>query len=189
MSLLKRRRRTDEELLAATATDPAAFGELYDRYERPLLAYMARRTATPEVAADLTAEVFTAALSGAAGFQARDGASAIGWLFGIARNVLATSYRHQRVVDDARRRIGIDGPAVDDRLAAEIERLGDLEDGRCAMAVLATLPAAQREAVTAHVLHDRDYAEIAVELHCSTAVVRQRVSRGLTTIRKQVQHP
>lgn len=51
------------------------------------------------------------------------------------------------------------------------------------------LPSAQREAVPARVLDERKYEEIARELRTSTLVVRQRVSRGLSTLRKRMEKP
>ena len=58
------RARTDEELLAATPREPDAFAELYRRHAAPLTAYFLRRTRSPEIAADLTAETFAAAFAG-----------------------------------------------------------------------------------------------------------------------------
>jgi RNA polymerase sigma factor (sigma-70 family) len=52
--------------------------------------------------------------------------------------------------------------------------------------LLEELPAEQRAAIRARVLDERDYAEIALELECSTQVVRQRVSRGLRTLRARI---
>lgn len=49
------------------------------------------------------------------------------------------------------------------------------------------LPADQREAITARVLDDREYHEISRILECSEAVVRKRVSRGLATLRRQLE--
>jgi DNA-directed RNA polymerase specialized sigma24 family protein len=55
-----------------------------------------------------------------------------------------------------------------------------------ASTLLAILPSDQREAVAAHVLEDRGYAELADELHTTEAAVRQRVSRGLATLRRRI---
>jgi RNA polymerase sigma-70 factor (ECF subfamily) len=41
--------------------------------------------------------------------------------------------------------------------------------------------------VLAHVVEDRDYAEIADHLRCSESVVRKRVSRGLAALRVRLQ--
>ena len=82
--------RSDEELLAACGRDRAAFGVFYERHERSVLGFFGAVTRRPELAADLTAETFAAALEGAAGFDASRGVARM-WLFGIARNVLSGS--------------------------------------------------------------------------------------------------
>jgi RNA polymerase sigma-70 factor (ECF subfamily) len=53
-------------------------------------------------------------------------------------------------------------------------------------ALLAELPAEQRDAVTEHVVYERGYPEMAEAAHTSEAAVRQRVSRGLATLRRRV---
>jgi RNA polymerase sigma-70 factor (ECF subfamily) len=54
-------------------------------------------------------------------------------------------------------------------------------------AQLQGLPAEQRQALVKRVVLDRSYEEIAVELRCSESVVRQRVSRGLKTLKSQLE--
>jgi DNA-directed RNA polymerase specialized sigma24 family protein len=89
-------RLSDEELLDASRREPAAFGVFYERHEERMLRYFVSRVGDAEVAADLTAETFAAALAGAHRFRARKG-PAVAWLFGIARNTLAVSKRRGRV--------------------------------------------------------------------------------------------
>jgi DNA-directed RNA polymerase specialized sigma24 family protein len=48
------------------------------------------------------------------------------------------------------------------------------------------LPNDERDAVTARVIDERAYSEIAVGMRCSELVVRKRVSRGLGRLRAQV---
>jgi RNA polymerase sigma-70 factor (ECF subfamily) len=57
--------RSDGQLLvAASNEDPAAFATLYRRHVRGLLAFFRRQVGSAEVALDLTAETFAAALEG-----------------------------------------------------------------------------------------------------------------------------
>ncbi len=58
-----------------------------------------------------------------------------------------------------------------------------LADKSWALELLASLPPEQADAIRARVLEERSYADISVELRCSPAVIRQRVSRGLATMR------
>lgn len=55
---------SDVELLAAASCDPEAFGVFYASNVGPLLAYFWSRTRDRDVASDLTAETFAAALAG-----------------------------------------------------------------------------------------------------------------------------
>ena len=170
----------DDQLLARSTRDPAAFGTFYERHERLVLGYLMRRVGDPELAADLAAETFAAALVAARRFRS-DGAPASAWLVGIARNVLAGSARRAQVEDRARRRLGMEPIALDDELLARIERLGG--DARVE-ALLARLTPVQSDAVRARVLEEQDYAGIAARMRCSESVVRQRVSRGLAALRR-----
>jgi RNA polymerase sigma-70 factor (ECF subfamily) len=174
----------DAELIAAMARgDDEAFARLYRRYLPVVLRWCLRETRDREVAADLAAEVFAGAVIAARRYRA-DG-SAAGWLLGIARNKLRESQRRRQVENSARRRLKIDPLALTDSDLERVEELAGL-DGE-AIRLLADLPAEQRDAISARVLTERSYGEIAAELRCSESVVRQRVSRGLRTLRSQLE--
>jgi len=175
----------DALLLAQARKEPEAFGRFYDRYEEAVLVYMLRRTSSPEVAADLTAEVFAGALESAADFK-YTGAPPAAWLFQIARNVLVDSYRAARVQDEARRRLMTAPLVLTDEAAEQLERLAARAEGDRALALLNHLPDDQRRAIVGHIIEDRDYEDIATELQCSSSVVRKRVSRGLAALRRQL---
>jgi RNA polymerase sigma-70 factor (ECF subfamily) len=97
---------SDAELLAATRGQPDAFAAFYDRYETAVVGYLLRRTHDAEIAVDLAAEVFAAALRAAPRYrEQRD--SAAGWLFTIAQRKLTDTIRRGRVEARARRRLGI----------------------------------------------------------------------------------
>src|SRR4051794_15285769 len=169
----------DDELLALTARRPEAFAVFYRRRERLVLGYLMRRSGDAELAADLTAETFAAALIGVRRFDpARGPASA--WILGIARNQLRRALEKRRVEDRARRRLGMPPIVLEEEGLARIERLG--ADDRAA-ALLDRLPADQAQAVRARIVEEQPYKLIAAEVRCSESVIRQRVSRGLATLR------
>lgn len=170
---------SDEDLLLSG--DPEDFGRFYDRYVDMLLGYFARRVTDPEVAADLTAETFAAALVARRRFR-RAATPAVAWLFGIAQHKL-TDYRRRGAAEDRmRRRLGMERLPVADDDAEMIALLGR----DAAWQLIDELPPDQREAVRAHVLDDRAYGEIALAADTSEAVVRKRVSRGLGALRQRM---
>ncbi|HVL97192.1 MAG TPA: sigma-70 family RNA polymerase sigma factor [Solirubrobacteraceae bacterium] len=171
--------RPDEELLRRARVEPEAFGAFYRRHEDAVLGYMLARTRDPELAADLTAETFAAALLSARRFRP-GGRPAVAWLFGIARNVLGHSRRRRQVEDRARRRLALPPLELDEAAVAAIERV---HADAAVEAALARLPADQARAVRARVLEDCDYDEIAARMRCSPQVARKRVSRGLAALR------
>ena len=175
--------RDEEALLSAARSDAQAFAAFYRHFERPLLGFFMRATGRAELAADLTAETFARALESVAAYDPDKG-RADHWLFGIARNVLGSSYRQSRVEAGARQRLGLPRLVLDDHTAETIAQLTADEDN--ATLALAALPEEQQHAIHARVLQERDYAEIAGELRCSEAVVRQRVSRGLRILRARL---
>lgn len=178
-------RESDAELLAAARSEPEAFGRFYDRSESAIVGYFMRRTTAPEVAADLTAEVFAHALAGAGRYRPEAPTAAV-WLFAIARNTLASSVRRGQVEARARRRIGV---APIELQEESLERLTAAEGEQWVLEMLEALPAEQRDAIRARVLEERGYADIARELRTSELVVRKRVSRGLANLRERMERP
>jgi RNA polymerase sigma factor (sigma-70 family) len=176
-------RLSDEKLLAATSREPEAFGTFYCRHEKAMLIFFLRRTSSTEVAADLTAEVFAAALASSRRFRAGK-TPAVAWLYAIANNKLSSSRTRGRVEERARKRLEAEPLVLTDDTIERVEALADAQRSADVLdELLAQLPREQHEAVRSHVLEERGYEEIATDLECSQAVVRQRVSRALKTLR------
>jgi RNA polymerase sigma factor (sigma-70 family) len=171
--------RSDEDLLAGR--DGESFELFYLRHAERVLGYFARRTHDPELAADLTAETFAAALAGRRRYR-REAGLASAWLFGIAFKKLTDAQRRGYAERRARRRIGLERIDLTDADLERIENLAATESG----AVIDVLVPDQRVAVQAHVVDERAYADIANDLNVSEAVVRKRVSRGLAVLRDRI---
>jgi RNA polymerase sigma factor (sigma-70 family) len=155
-------RRDDRALLAATREgDGLAFAEFYRRHRGLVLRFVRQRVRSAEVAADLLAETFAAALA---------------WLVRVAHNKLIDSVRRGRVQDSARVRLALERLEIGDEDVRRIERLAEAED--VAARLQEVLAREQLELLRSRIVEERAYAEIAQELECSEAVVRKRVSRG-----------
>jgi RNA polymerase sigma factor (sigma-70 family) len=172
---------TDEELLIRK--DAASFEMFYSRYFERMLVFFARRTRDAELAADLTAETFAAALGARRRYRHQRGGGADSWLFAIAYHKLGDAQRRGCAEDRARRRLGIERIELTDDDIARIDRLGQPDS---VGELVRELPPDQQEAIQAHVIEERGYSEIAADFKTSEAVVRKRVSRGLAAIRRRL---
>ena len=166
---------SDEALLSGDLED---FGRFYDRYVRPMLAFFQRRVRDPEIAADLTGETFAAALVSRSSYT---GGSAAAWLFAIAHHKLTDYRRRGSAENRMRARLGMEPVEITAEDAELIRWLGD----DVAAQIIEELPPEQRDAVRAHVLEERDYADIARDEQLSEVAVRKRVSRGLRILRER----
>jgi RNA polymerase sigma factor (sigma-70 family) len=176
--------RSDADLLAAARSDPAAFRDVYERYAARIYGYHLRRSGDPHAAHDLTAETFAQAWLSRSLFCDDANVSSSPWLYGIARHVLLVSVRRRRVEQGARDRLGIliraDREAVREPDDTWLEGLDE---------ALSSLPEAQQDAIRLRIVDDLTYDEAASRLDTSAEVVRSRVSRGLSSLRKHLFDP
>lgn len=87
-----RERGVGPEQLRWIATDPEIFEAFYREHVEAIQGFVARRVGDREHAADLTAEIFLAAIGAAHRYRPRRG-SPKAWLYGIARTVVAIDRR------------------------------------------------------------------------------------------------
>lgn len=181
------RSRTDGALLKNARQDVDAFGELYERYEPIVAAFLMRRVGAPELTADLTSETFATALISARNFR-DDGTPAVGWLLGIARNTMLRSLERGGAERRALRKLGVERSELSDASLERVEALIDADrPDNPLLTALERLPQAQRDAVRAHVIDDEPYDELAKALGIPEATVRQRVSRGVKALRTTIE--
>lgn len=162
------------------------FETVYRANVEAVTAYFARRCPEPQTVADLTSETFVGAASTFASFDSAKG-SPRAWLFGIAAHVYA---RHcERAAN---------GRAAAERLAAhrsldrdEIEELAGKIDaeraGRELIARCRELPQLERAAIELVDLSGLTPKEAAASLGVSRAVLRKRLSRARSRLRKEHQ--
>jgi RNA polymerase sigma factor (sigma-70 family) len=180
--------REDVQLLGATrAGDAEAFGEFFRRGRAVVLAFLRRRTRDTELAADLLAETFAAALVNVLDESRMLPDEPLAWLMTIARHKLIDSARRGQVERSARERLALEPLVLDDEGVQAIEALIDATDLEARLA--RQLPREQFEALRARILDEDGYPEIARDLKCSQALVRKRVSRALQTLREEMEAP
>lgn len=170
--------RGDDDLLIEAVGNPDAFGVFFDRQYSGVLRYFAARVRSPDIAADLCAETFAAALTGLALFDPSRG-QARQWLYGIAHKKLSRYFRDLQVSRVARDRLGIRPIEVDDDTVRAIARIEAEADSVALFDALDRLPAEQARAVRLRIIEELEYAEIADILGCREGAARVRVHRGL----------
>jgi RNA polymerase sigma-70 factor (ECF subfamily) len=164
--------------------------QLYTEHARALVGFFARRTYDSEVAVELMAETFAAAMTDRGKFRGRDQDAAVGWLYGIARHQFAGWLRHARVERRALGRLGLEPPVLSD---AELERVDELAGSAGLRADLAArldgLGETHRRAVQLRIVDEHPYHEVARRLGVSEQTARARVSRGLRTLGEGLADP
>lgn len=174
--------RSDDDLLRAP--EPDAFGAFYVRHACAVESFFARRTGDRVLAHDLAAETFAAALVARRRFRP-GGAPARAWLYTIASRRLADHRR--RAAAEQRLHQSLMAQRRAEAVAGPEPAISEDEVAGLALALLERLPHEQRAAIAAHVVAGQGYREIARHSGMSEAGVRQRVSRGLATMRRPAQ--
>ena len=170
--------RTDGELLIATSSDPEAFAIFYRRHLWGVLRFFRLRVGNVEVAFDLTAETFAAALEASPRYELRAEPTR-GWLYGIAWSRLQEAQHRGRAQDAGRRAMGM---AQVQLTEAGLARLGALASERAL-----ALPGDRRQAVQARLLDERPRHETRPELRCSDSIVRAGASPARQTMRAAIE--
>lgn len=102
--------------------DREAFECLYVEHIDLIQAFLARRVSDPSLVADLTSEVFLAAIESARKYRPERG-TPTGWLYGIRRHVKADEVRHQQRQARATRRMAGRRLLDSDAVTVLVERL------------------------------------------------------------------
>jgi RNA polymerase sigma factor (sigma-70 family) len=175
--------RPDE--LPRIAHDPETFEAFYREHVEAVQRFVVRRVADPHLAADLTAEVFLAAIDAAPSYRARRGEPAA-WLFGIARNVVAAEQR--RAARERRARGQIEGRRLldPDDLARMQERIDAAAQARELYAALGALPDGERAVFELVALDDLTPSQAAAVLGIRPVTARVRLHRARAALRSRL---
>ncbi len=155
--------------------DAESFKQLYEHLIERVYGYLRFRTATEEIATDLTQDVFVGLYAALPNFSYRSRAEFYAYVFQIVRRTLARHYgdKHTQGI-----KLRTD---VDDSLLEDVgEDLQMQEDMRRA---LQTLEPLTREIVTLHHWSGCTFGEIGTMLHLTESAARVRHHRALETLK------
>lgn len=167
----------------AIGRDPDAFEAFYREHLPWVRRFVARRVDDAHAAADLTGDVFLAAIDGAEGYRSSHGSPGA-WLAGVARNVVADHFRRQ--AREARANSRLVGQALLDEQSTDriAERIDGERLARELYQSLAGLPENQRAVVELVAVDGLTLAEAAQALGITAGNARVRYHRA----RARLQH-
>jgi len=168
---------SDESLMARFCEgDLPAFEKLFQRYGRPIRAYLSRLVG-PGPAEDLAQATFLSVVRSRGRFDRN--ARFRPWLYTIATNAARDYHRRHRedVIDESRLLSEASDPS-----GASVPRDEGLE--RAVRNALGQLPEGQRLAIVMHRFQNLSFAEIAQALDLSESAVKVRAHRGYKRLRE-----
>lgn len=166
-----------ERGFAEIASDPDALARFYREHVEAVQRFVARRVDDPYLAADLTADVFVAAIESARSHRGSRG-EPIAWLFGIARNVVAGEHRRTaRELRLAARVRGRDLVGADDLVALH-ERIDAAATARALYQQLLELSPRERAVLELVALDGLTVGEAGKALGIDPVTARVRLHRA-----------
>jgi RNA polymerase sigma factor (sigma-70 family) len=165
--------------------DASTFEVFYRAHVEAIQRFIARRVDDPQLAADLTAEVFLAAIEAAASYR-EDRGTPTAWLFGIARIVVAAHGRRSARERHAVARIAGRRLLEHDDVARIQERIDAAAQARALYGALQGLTDGERAVFELVALDELSVADAAAALGIRNVTARVRLHRARATLRRQL---
>jgi RNA polymerase sigma factor (sigma-70 family) len=178
----------DATAVRTIAADPEAFEAFYREHLPAIRRFVARRVSDPHLAADLTADVFLAAIDTASSYKPDRGVPAA-WLHGIARHVVAAEVRRQVTERRAVRRVAARRLLDPDSLARIEERIDAERELRNLYAAIADLPDRDRALLELVAIDGLDLTDAAAALGIKPGTARVRLHRARRRVQADIPFP
>ncbi len=174
------------EQLRWVGSDPDVFEAFYREHVEGLQGFIVRRVGERERAADLTAEIFLAAIESAERYRPGDGTPRA-WLYGIARQVVANDAR-RRGAERAREDRWRGSALLDFEDATRIDaRIDAAARSRELYAAMDRLPEAERAVLELVALDELTVAEAAAAAGLRPVTARVRLHRARRKLRAELE--
>ena len=181
-----RERGVGPEQLRWVGTDTEIFEAFYREHVEDLQRFIARRVGERERAADLTAEIFLAAIESADDYRPGRGTPRA-WLYGIARVVIANDAR-RRDAERQREDRWRGSALLESDDAARIDaRLDAASRSRELYAAMDRLPEAERAVLELVALDELTVAEAAAAIGLRPVTARVRLHRARRKLRAELE--
>jgi RNA polymerase sigma-70 factor, ECF subfamily len=181
----------DAVVAAATAGDPSAFAQLFERYRRELVAHSYRILGSHEDAEDLTQETFLRSWDKRETFQGRSSFRA--WLYRIATNACLTALAqhgrqrspHPEGIDTHRLLEALATPDASPAAVVVSKETVEL----ALLVAIEHMPPRQRTVLVLRDLLGWSAKDAAALLESSVASVNSALQRARATLRSQLSNP
>ncbi|HEY1180632.1 MAG TPA: sigma-70 family RNA polymerase sigma factor [Phytomonospora sp.] len=171
---------------SAVGKDPEAFERFYRAHFERVTRFVARRVDDPYTAADLTAEVFLAVVDSAHTYRPHKG-TVTGWLYGVARNVVAEERRRRGRDETAVRKVAGRRLLDAEGVARMEERIDAERAARRTVEALAGLPEKTRALLELIAVEGLTVAEAAAALGVTRVAASVRLHRARKTLAAAVE--
>jgi RNA polymerase sigma-70 factor (ECF subfamily) len=177
----------ERRLVEAAQRDPARFGDLYEHSFGVVYAYISRRVRDRSETEDLTAEVFSRALTNLPRFK-WTGAPVAAWLFRIASNLIADRSKRKAREGNA---TGFDTEAEmagNPKLTKQTQQveLEECERRTRLFRLVEALAEDQRRVVVMRFAEEKSIRDIANEMGRSEGAIKQLQFRALGNLRARL---
>lgn len=177
----------EEELVERAKADIRAFGELYDRYYSQIFGYILRRTASIDIAQDVTSEVFFKALKNLRQFRWH-GVPFSSWLYRIATHEIANYFRKGKQrplsLEEVPESINISDVSAETELLEAEAELKRHEEYLALHENIAKLSVKYQEVITLRFFENKHLKEIGEILGKREGTIKSLLHRGLEKLRK-----
>lgn len=181
-----RERGVDAEQLRWIGTDPELFEAFYREHVEGVQRFVARRIGDREQIADLTAEIFLAAIGSAHRYRPRCGAPKA-WLYGIARALVANYCRRQGR-ERAREERFRGSVLLDEEDVARMDaRIDAAAQARRLYAAMDRLTEGERAVIELVAIDELTVSEAAAAVGVRPAAARVRLHRARRKLRAELE--
>ena len=180
----------EKALIEQCHADPASFGQVFDRWYKPVFGYIMRRTGNYDVSKDIAAETFLKAFLKINNFQWR-GVSLSSWLYRIATNEINQYYRSSKYKPQSLQQL-LENPQMEKLLHQESgderevlqNELKAHNDYNLIRVNLLQLDIKYQEVIALRYFEQKTNTEISEILDKNEGTVKSLLSRGLEKLRK-----
>ncbi|MEP6613368.1 MAG: RNA polymerase sigma factor [Mucilaginibacter sp.] len=182
----------EKELIQQCRTNPAAFGQVFDIWYKPVFGYVLRRTADYDLSKDIAAETFLKAFLKINSFQWR-GIGLSAWLYRIATNELNQYYRSSKYKPQSLQQL-LENPQMekllhqqddDERETMEKEMQG-FNDFNQIRTNLLKLDIKYQEVIALRYFEQKTNSEISAILDKNEGTIKSLLSRGVEKLRNML---